>query len=130
MALTESHLPRHSHTGPSHSHPAGTLAASGGGSHRHDLLSGIDTYISLYRVGVSASSSGNWFGAFDGLSTTEMRPNGSFRTIKTTTAPAHTHGVTGSTGAAGTGSTGTTGGGKPFDNRPAYQDVHAWRRTA
>ncbi|WP_369880357.1 phage baseplate protein [Adlercreutzia muris] len=130
VALTESHLPRHSHTGPSHSHPAGTLAASGGGSHRHDLLSGIDTYISLYRVGVSASSSGNWFGAFDGLSTTEMRPNGSFRTIKTTTAPAHTHGVTGSTGAAGTGSTGTTGGGKPFDNRPAYQDVHAWRRTA
>lgn len=78
----------------------------------------------------SASSSGNWFGAFDGLSTTETRPNGSFRTIKTTTAPAHTHGVTGSTGAAGTGSTGTTGGGKPFDNRPAYQDVHAWRRTA
>ena len=29
-----------------------------------------------------------------------------------------------------TGSTGTTGGGTAFDNRPAFQDVHVWRRTA
>ena len=48
----------------------------------------------------------------------------------TAAAPAHTHGVTGSTGAGGTGSTGTTGGGTAFDNRPAYQDVYVWRRTA
>lgn len=32
--------------------------------------------------------------------------------------------------APGTGSTGTTGGGTAFDNRPAFQDVHVWRRTA
>ena len=27
-------------------------------------------------------------------------------------------------------STASTGGGKPFDNRPAFQNVHVWRRTA
>ena len=39
-------------------------------------------------------------------------------THKTTNNGAHTHTVTDS------------GGGKPFDNRPKYQDVYAWRRTA
>lgn len=128
--LSVANMPSHTHAGPSHTHGAGTLAAASGGGHWHKLVSGINTFISLYRVDVSASSSGNWFGAFDGLSETSDRPSGSYRTIKTAPDGAHGHSVTGATAAGGTGATGSAGDGQAFDNRPAYQDVYVWRRTA
>lgn len=127
VALTESHLPRHSHTGPSHSHPAGTLAASSAGAHSHTPGT---ANVGFMGYATNAAALG-WANATNSFQKTNNSAHTWYKNFSSlTSAGAHAHGVTGSTGAAGTGSTGTTGGGTAFDNRPAFQDVHVWRRTA
>jgi hypothetical protein len=107
----------HSHTGPSHTHAAGTLA---GPSHTHSAAG----------LGISGTTSGP--------SSTTVADVGTGASFGSST---HTHGVgtldvtgataadgtgavTGSTGAEGTGATSTV------SNLMPYEVVYRWRRTA
>lgn len=119
LTLTLDNMPPHAHVLSG----AGAKASSAG-AHWHHLGTGANTYLAEYKVaGVSSTSSGNWWGVFDSFSETEARPSSSIRTVRTKDSDgAHEHTLSGSTA--------TVGGGKAFDNRPVFQNVFVWKRTA
>ena len=106
VALTEANLAEHEHSGPSHSHGAGTLAADSAGSHTHDipLYARLDSNAGDNVVGTHSQS-----GIGDGA---------------TDSAADHTHIISGSTGDAGTGDTGSSGDGDAHENMPPYVAIN------
>lgn len=126
-ALTEAEMPSHTHTGPSHTHSDGSLAAASSGAHTHsvsgtaassgshthgpggshDVFIGGNSAANLERDPTSLNGvSGVW-----GSTATTASGGAHTHSVSGTAASggAHSHDVTGSTGAAGTGATGSTG---------------------
>ena len=103
LTIAEANLPSHTHTGPSHSHAAGTLT---GGAHTHT-------------IGWTTLQSGSTNTRVDGRA-----DDGEDNQTKTSSSNGAVA-VTGSTGAEGTGATGAIGSGtaKSIDTLPAYTAV-------
>lgn len=115
VTLKEANLPSHAH--------GVSLTAASAGSHSHYLVADSkSTYLATYRISPTTASSGNWYGVFDTCDNGIRKPVGSTDSTSAKAAGAHTHTVSGSTG--------STGSGTAFENRPAYQGVYVWRRTA
>lgn len=102
VTLSEANLPSHTHTGPSHTHAAGTLAVDSQGAHTHDVYgsSGADGEGYMYQIVGDGSSR-------------------SFKSVADS-AGAHTHTISGATAAEGTGATGAIGSGTAVNTLPAY----------
>lgn len=104
--LISDEMPAHTHTGPSHTHGAGSLSAASGGSHNHDAY---------HQSGVTVSiPSGSFYSLRGSHATKDPTDSGG----------SHTHTVSGTTGSGGTGATGSTGSGDPHENRPPFLAVN------
>jgi microcystin-dependent protein len=105
--LTESQIPGHTHTGPSHTHAAGTLATSSAGAHTHTIP----------QVGTTDNTHNH---ANNGTTAQGSDPGTVATSGVTASSGAHTHTMSGSTAASGTGNTGSTGGGSAHNNLQPY----------
>lgn len=115
--------PSHTHTDPGHTHGAGTLAASSGGNHNHDI--GVDTGASgggAFSVHVPADQNGSqgsvsiFAGGSHGHSLTGSTASGNGGNTGS--------GGTGNTGSANGGNTGSSGSGTPHNNLQPYFTVN------
>ncbi|MBP6728229.1 MAG: tail fiber protein [Microthrixaceae bacterium] len=100
--ITTSHLPSHTHDLGNHTHGAGSLAASSGGSHTHGTNA-------TYNNGANAASAGG--DVFVPLGSASVYSDGS-----------HSHSLSGSTGTPSSNTSGSAGSGTEF--LPPYALVH------
>ena len=139
VTLTAEQMPKHSHsisTSGKHSHTTGSAgkhshSTGGAGAHEHMTrqssysggscgLQGGGSFAGHALIGYDLNDSA--YGTSDAMSAVANHCH------SVSEVAAHSHSV--SEVAAHGHTAGDAGGGKPFDNRPKYQDVYAWRRTA
>jgi len=102
--LITSEMPTHAHSGPSHTHGAGTLSAISNGAHVHNLLD--QNGLAWGSGNVVTSGGGPYFG-------TNVNAGAQGTAAS---SGAHTHTITGSTAADGTANTGSAGSGSAHNN--------------
>ena len=139
VTLTAEQMPKHSHsisTSGKHSHTTGSAgkhshSTGGAGAHEHMTrkssysggscgLQGGGSFAGHALIGYDLNDSA--YGTSDAMSAVANHSH------SVSEVAAHSHSV--SEVAAHGHTAGDAGGGKPFDNRPKYQDVYAWRRVA
>lgn len=96
-------------------------------------------YMRYLAPGTAQGYDGNWpryyasnagAGSLWQVATRNSSNSGGTAGLVTESGGGHSHTITGSTASGGGGNTGSAGSGTAFDNRPAYQDVYVWERTA
>lgn len=123
MTLAIANLPAHYHAMIAHAHGVGTLAIGSNGAHAHNVKMTDGNWPRYY-----ASNAGA--GSLWQVATRNSSNSGGTAGLVTESGGGHSHTITGSTASGGGGNTGSAGSGTAFDNRPAYQDVYVWERTA
>ena len=123
MTLAIANLPAHYHAMIAHAHGVGTLAIGSNGAHAHNVKMTDGNWPRYY-----ASNAGA--GSLWQVATRNSSNSGGTAGLVTESGGGHGHTITGSTASGGGGNTGSAGSGTAFDNRPAYQDVYVWERTA
>lgn len=124
LTLAIANLPSHTHTTPLHKHGVGTLAIGSNGAHAHNVKMTDGNWPRYY-----ASNAGA--GSIWQIATRNSSNSGGTAGLVTESGGGHSHTLTGETATQNPAqSTGGAGSGTAFDNRPAYQDVYVWERTA
>ena len=125
MALAIANLPAHYHAMIAHAHGVGTLAIGSNGAHAHNVKMTDGNWPRYYASNAGAGSTG-WQSRRQELIEQRRhrrpRPRRAAEGTVTLSRAARRSG--------GGGNTGSAGSGTAFDNRPAYQDVYVWERTA